>query len=291
MNYLFSISGLRLLCEIPFSFVTDDCSREFMTLLPTGSPAFTPDRTVTFRPVETLPEGWQDGYHASCHSYLREPQQERVYFHAAPSAEPYACTITRPGDCRSECLYIPRLATCFRRSRFLWEALCVESLLLSHQALMLHAAFIRVRGQAVLFSAPSGTGKSTQADLWARYEGAEILNGDRAALRCPQDRWTAYGLPFAGSSGIYRNESAPIAAIVALRQAPYNRIRPMKASEAFRFLYPELTLHHWEADSVSRGMDLLLALLSRVPVYLLECRPDREAVETASRVIFPERSL
>ena len=127
--------------------------------------------------------------------------------------------------------------------------------------------------------------------MWAGARGADILNGDRAGLRQTDGVWTAYGLPFAGSSGIYRNESAPIAAIVALRQAPHNQIRPMNRAEAFRFLYPQLTVHQWEPDSVAAAADLLLELLNQVPVFLLECRPDLGAVEAAEQAIFPERSV
>lgn len=72
-------------------------------------------------------------------------------------------------------------------SRNICDLLGLERLLLSRQGLLLHASFIRWQDRGILFSAPSGTGKSTQADLWVRHRGAEVINGDRAALRRSAD--------------------------------------------------------------------------------------------------------
>lgn len=100
---------------------------------------------------------------------------------------------------------------------------------------------------------------------------------------CIRDRrkgaegWTAYGSPYAGTSGIYRDDSAPLAAIVVLRQAGENRLQPLTAAEAFRHLYPEVSIHHWDAGFATAATDLCLDLLGQVPVYLLECLPDADA--------------
>ena len=111
-------------------------------------------------------------------------------------------------------------------SRMISDHIGMETLFLRKNCLMLHAALIRWQGKGILFTAPSGTGKSTQAGLWEKYEEADILNGDRAAVRKDKNGcWQAYGLPYAGSSGIYRNEKAPVSAIIVLRQAYENRIQ------------------------------------------------------------------
>ena len=117
------------------------------------------------------------------------------------------------------------------------------------------------------------------------YEGAEILNGDRAGLRQIEGKWTAFGLPLAGSSFIYRNESALLEGIVVLRQAGKNRIRRLKPVEAFRYLYPETTVHQWHRPSAEKAVSLLMDLISQVPVFLLECRPDEEAVRLLKETI------
>lgn len=172
-----------------------------------------------------------------------------------------------------------------RKGHVLLNLLCLEQLLLELDALMLHASFVCHQGRGILFSGPSGIGKSTQARLWEEYRGAQILNGDRAAIRPEEGVWRAYGLPLAGSSRIFRNASAPIAAIVVLRQAPHNRIRPMSPPEAIRTLLPEFSIHRWDREFLDRVLDLSTALLTAVPVYLLECTPDENAVQLLHRTL------
>ncbi|MCD7864686.1 MAG: hypothetical protein LUG54_01410 [Clostridiales bacterium] len=159
------------------------------------------------------------------------------------------------------------------------DLLGLESLLLQFDGLLLHSAFIRWQNQGILFSADSGVGKSTQADLWVKYENAEILNGDRAGLRKKDGLWTAYGLPYAGSSRVYRNESAPVETIVMLEQAPVNELSLLTPAQALRKLYPQMTIHSWDAVYVQKALELMEDLVSAVPVYLLKCRPDQGAVE------------
>ena len=107
--------------------------------------------------------------------------------------------------------------------------------------------------------------------------GADIVNGDRAALRKGNAGWLAYGSPYAGTSGIYKNDGAPLAAIILLRQAEENRFSPLSAAEAFQYIYPEISVHHWEKCFVEKATDICLQMLAETPVYLLECRPEESA--------------
>ncbi len=161
----------------------------------------------------------------------------------------------------------------------------LESLLLQFGGLLLHSAFIRWQGRGILFSANSGVGKSTQADLWVQHQGAEVLNGDRAGLRRVDGLWRAFGLPYAGSSRVYRNESAPVSAIFMLEQAKINEIQPLTPGQALRKLYPQITIHGWDGDYVARILPLIEALVTSVPVYLLRCLPDAQATELAKKAV------
>ena len=158
-------------------------------------------------------------------------------------------------------------------------------------ALLLHASFVGAEGRGILFSGPSGIGKSTQARLWQENCAARILNGDRAALRKKEGTWWAWGLPYAGSSGIYRNESLPLAAIVLLEQGQENSLRPLKAAEALRRLYPEMMLHRWDKKFLEKAMDLAEELLAEVPVWCLRCRPDAQAAELLKETLKKEGRL
>ena len=150
--------------------------------------------------------------------------------------------------------------------------------LLQKEAPVLHASYIDVDGQGVLFSAPSQTGKSTQAELWRRYAGAEIINGDRVLLRRRGNVWHAYGFPCCGSSGICVNRTVPVRAIVILEQGPENRVVPMSAAEKLRCLVSAIEVYRWDAVEVELAFHMAEQLIETVPVVRLICRPDEEAV-------------
>jgi hypothetical protein len=171
------------------------------------------------------------------------------------------------------------------KPRLVLNTLEAEHHIVQHGGLLLHSSFIRVEDKAILFTAPSGTGKSTQAELWRLYENAHIINGDRGLLRFAATGWRVYGSPYAGSSGIYTNLSAPVACIVVLSQGPENRLKQLSPMAAFQHLYRGTTVPTWDTEAVEVGTVLLLKLLETVPVYHLSCRPDRDAVEVLKQVL------
>jgi hypothetical protein len=171
-----------------------------------------------------------------------------------------------------------------------FDAGCMEYMLSALGAINLHSSFIRYLGGAILFTAPSGTGKSTQAGLWETYTDAEQINGDRSVIRCVDGVWTAYGFPFAGSSGIFRNEAVPIRAVVVLRQAPENTIERLRPSEAFRLLYSESAMQRWHEAGHTEVVDQLLLLCRDIPVYMLRCTPDERAVRLLQKTLSMEES-
>lgn len=153
---------------------------------------------------------------------------------------------------------------------------------------LLHASFINVDGGAVLFSAPSGTGKSTQAALWQRFRGSDIINGDKALLRrTEQDgRWYAFGSPWAGSSAIHRSEKLPLRAVVLLRQAPQNSIEAVEPFTAFKQLFSQSSAPLFDPELLAKSTELLEHLANNVPILLLKCRPDEEAVKILENALF-----
>ena len=104
-------------------------------------------------------------------------------------------------------------------------------------------------------------------------------------VRWEKGTWTAYGSPFAGSSGIYKNESAPIGAIVVLRQAGENTLTVLNPSEAFRLLYSETVIPKWYQDAHEEMIHLVMKLASEIPVVMLQCIPDESAVEVLEQYL------
>lgn len=164
-----------------------------------------------------------------------------------------------------------------------------ESLFLRHDALLLHSSVVQYCGQALLFSGPSGVGKTTQAELWEKYRQAEIINGDRCVIAKRGEQFWGCGSPYSGSSGIYRRKEAPIRAIILPEKAAENRIERISAQKAFRCLYRELLGNLWDRKYTEKLLNLLQALVLQIPVYRLYCRPEEAAIELTECRIFNSR--
>ena len=163
--------------------------------------------------------------------------------------------------------------------------LALERRLSERPCLILHCAYLEYQGKAMLFSAPSGTGKTTQAGLWEQYRGSRTVNGDKALLEYDGKAWTANGWPVCGSSEICNNKSYPVRAIVMLSQAKENRISRLKGLEALRKVMEQITINAWNSEFQIQAMDELEILLKEVPVYHLECDISEDAVRCLEDVL------
>lgn len=164
----------------------------------------------------------------------------------------------------------------------------LERHMIKNDSLILHCAYMVYQGKAILFSAPSGTGKSTQAELWKQYRGSRIVNGDRALLRKIDGVWSACGWPVCGSSDICESEDTPLYTIVMLRQGETNYIERLSPIQAFTQLYAQTTINQWNPAFVQRAMELIEDLIGQVPVYQLTCNMTEDAVKCLEQAIFPE---
>ena len=151
--------------------------------------------------------------------------------------------------------------------------------LLLRDACVLHASYVDIGGEAILFTGPSGIGKSTQAELWTRYAGAQVINGDRAVLRKQQGRWHVFGYPACGTSGICVNRTLPLKAIVVLSQASENLVQRLSAVEKVRALVSATELYPWDHEEINMALNIAQNLSSEIPILKLCCRPDQEAVK------------
>lgn len=169
------------------------------------------------------------------------------------------------------------------------NSLCAEHMIAKHDGFLLHASYILHNGRAILFTAPSGTGKSTQADLWCRLRGAELINGDRAAVRVGENEINAWGIPFSGSSGVGKNAVAPLGAIVYLSQAPVTTISRLKGFRAFRQVWEGCCVNAWNRADLEKCTQTVTTAVSRVPVFHLACTPDESAVVALEEALKKQR--
>ena len=158
------------------------------------------------------------------------------------------------------------------------DAMAAEHLVAQAHGVIFHSSYIKYKGKAILFTAPSGTGKSTQAELWRKLRGAEILNGDRSAIQVMDDVVYAAGVPFSGSSQICVNCTLPLAAIVYLGQAPQTTIHRLRGYEAFARIWEGCSVNTWDEADLSRASEVVKHAAATVPVFYLPCTPDESAV-------------
>ncbi len=151
---------------------------------------------------------------------------------------------------------------------------------------LLHGSFVSHLSEGVVFVGYSGVGKTTQAELWNKFLDAEIINGDKVLIKATESGAVAYGLPWKGSAEYRENKSAPVKGFIVLRQAAENRIRKLDASEFMEYFMPHIFLPHWDAECMALVLGTVDALLQSVPLWLLECRPDEEAVKLTEKTIF-----
>ena len=156
------------------------------------------------------------------------------------------------------------------------------SQLLHHSGMMIHASAVVVDGEAYLFSAPSGTGKSTHTQMWMKKFGdrAYILNDDKPALRREEDGWYAYGTPWSGKTALNVNRRVPVAGICFLHQSLCNKIEPLSGAEAILAVYQQ-TVRTGTAETKALLMELMDQLLTQIPVWKMGCNMDPSAAETA----------
>ena len=157
----------------------------------------------------------------------------------------------------------------------------------AHPAVAVHSSVVVRDGRAVLFLGESGTGKSTHTRLWLNnLDGSWLLNDDSPFIAVEQGQAVVYGSPWSGKTPCYRPERVPVAGIVRLSQAPHNRIRRLSPVAAFGALYPSLPpAFAYDEYLTDRLCALASSVLERVPVYHLECLPDRAAAELSCRTV------
>ncbi len=158
---------------------------------------------------------------------------------------------------------------------------------------LFHAASVSYKGLGYLFLGKSGTGKSTHARLWLKYnEGSELFNDDNPVVRLFEKDGkkfaVAYGSPWSGKTPCYKNVKMEIGAFVLLSQAPFNKISPLKGVSAYAAIVPSISGMRWD-KKIADGLHMTQnGLASNVPVWYLECLPDEDAAKLCCRSVARE---
>ena len=167
---------------------------------------------------------------------------------------------------------LPLAAICSRFAKF--------------NTLFMHASAVDLNGGGMIFAGFSGVGKTTQAQLWQKYLGADIINGDKAFIRDTDSGFFAFGCPWKGSSEYCLNTKTALKGIVILSQAAENKITRLDSAKAVELFMPHVFLPHWDALCLQDALSTLDRLVQKIPMWLLECRPDEAAVRLTYGKVF-----
>ncbi len=263
-----------------------DLAPEPGMLAPFLVPPTQSSQTMTIQLTDTLPQpAGECIFNDPARRVYRDGDATVTYIGSvARSANDAYIHVVRRGNHRTvwvKCSAVPDRI----HAKTILTAMEAEHIIVQNGGFLLHASCIAVDGEAILFTAPSGTGKSTQADLWAKYRGAEIINGDRIAVCLNENGAEARGIPFAGSSGICKSCALPLRAIIHLGQAPTTTVTRLNGVRAFRCLWEGCSVYTWDRTDVARCVDTVQQVLARVPVYHMDCTPDEAAVTALEAVL------
>lgn len=283
MYYYLKIAENILQIETPVEFEIADNIRHYFTELTDHNHILVSYKVFIDKTIELIPEKVT---HHSPTRFVFEKDSFEYRIHFLPGTNiPYAYS----QETASGIIELHLLEHAFPKYFFtllFLELLSLEKILLPQDILVLHSSYIIYNNNAIVFTAPSGTGKSTQADLWKQYKGAEVINGDRSIMKLTDDAVQSYSLPFCGSSGINLNKTAPLAGIILIEQAPENSVQKCPPAQAIRKLYSECSINHWNPNSIESSFQIIEKIVERVPVYILKCTISEEAVNLVHNALF-----
>lgn len=164
---------------------------------------------------------------------------------------------------------------------YMWTCEAFYNELLRHNGMMLHSSCVEKDGFAYLFSARSGTGKSTHTHLWLKnLEGTRIINDDKPALVYDNGKWYACGTPFSGKTDENIDVKIPVRAITFLHRSEKNTVKKIPPFQAVGLLL-EQTIKPADRSLAENMLELADLLLREVPVFSLGCNLNDDAAVIA----------
>ena len=158
----------------------------------------------------------------------------------------------------------------------------IAEIMPAYDTFVFHGSCIAVDGQGYLFTAKSGTGKSTHTQLWREMLGdkAVMVNDDKPLLRVTDNGVIAYGTPYNGKHRLGCNIAVPLRAICILERAPENSIVRITKSEAYAMLLQQV-YRPQDSDAMRKTLILIDRMTEQTALYRLRCNRDLSAAETA----------
>jgi len=160
----------------------------------------------------------------------------------------------------------------------------------SRNILLFHGSVVAVDNSAYLFTAKSGTGKSTHTRLWREVFGdrAVMVNDDKPFLQLTEDGVIAHGSPWNGKHRLGSNISVPLKAICILERSAKNWVKPITPAEALPMLFQQ---SQWPQNpaNMPKYMELIDRLANGVEFYRMGCNMDPDAARISYEAMSGDR--
>lgn len=213
---------------------------------------------------------------------FRQPSELESRLLILPDGQAAYAYLEETDSQHTEIYFNPAYTSLLNTDTIFHSMLALEKHLVLQNSFVFHCSYLDFEGKAILFSGPSGIGKTTHTNLWCQYlpDQAKVLNGDKCLLSREGNTFYANGWPICGSSGICHNERREVRAIVLLQQAPDNRLIEEKKMLTFRRVLEQLTVNYWNREFTDAAMTFADSLVSTLPCFTYGCNISREAVDT-----------
>lgn len=151
----------------------------------------------------------------------------------------------------------------------------------SSNGFLIHASGVYAQDKGHLFSAVSGTGKSTMASLWQK-SGAKVINDDRLWIEKTDDQWWMYNTPMIWYAQEPRK--SPVHNVFLLSQAPENELTPISGLRASMQVMSNCIQHLYHKDMTQQHLETLIQFSKAVNIYRCAFKPDQGIVQLIQKL-------
>lgn len=148
-----------------------------------------------------------------------------------------------------------------------------------HDMFVIHSASILYKNKAWLFSASSGTGKSTHTSLWKNLYHTPCINGDLNLLAITKNHVEVRGIPWCGTSGISDNKTYPLGGIILLKQHPTDKIQPLTLAEKILYTMQRFISPAWNKEMVQKNRNAACFISKHAMITRLLCTKESSSAQ------------
>lgn len=259
-----------------------------------AAPTDTPDMVMTTRVVNEIPLPQGEICYEKNNSYVLKTDDGRFFkYSLGPKSGKVVLGIDYSADYSSVNISLikgiryEQLAE--TEYEYMYTGFMFANRLSMLNGTVLHGSSFAFEGESIVFSANSGTGKSTHVGLWQKRFGekVEIINDDKPAIRIENGKAFIYGTPWSGKTDLNQNVKYPLKAVVFLSRGEENTIKKMDVINAVLNFSNQLPRTSSDRDVCLKSIDFIKQLYKiNIPVYDFKCNITDEAVEVAYNGLF-----